>query len=80
MTHITLEPSQTDVGNLLHLLKDSHEPVHVSIADMNAIIIPEEDWNNLQETLYLESIPGMKASIIEGMQTPIDDLSDKIEW
>ncbi|MEP7236028.1 MAG: type II toxin-antitoxin system Phd/YefM family antitoxin [Ignavibacteriota bacterium] len=80
MTHVTLEPSHTDVGNLLHLLKDSSDPVHITIADVNAIVVTEAEWNGLQETLYLESIPGMKESIAEGMNTPLDECSDKIEW
>ncbi len=80
MTHVILHPTQPDVGDLLHNLKMSHEPVRISIDEINAIVVTEEDWNNLQETLFLQSIPGMKESIIEGMNTPLDGCAEKIEW
>ena len=57
-------------------------PVTVSTKDGNAVVISEEDYNGLIETLYLCSIPGMKEKIIEGMNTPIEDCvhEDQVQW
>jgi len=39
----------------------------------NAVLISEDDWNALQETIYLNSIPGMAASLQKGMETPLEE-------
>ena len=46
----------------------------------NAVLISEDDWRAVQETLYLVSIPGMRESILEGMAMPADELEDKLDW
>jgi len=50
-----------------------NEPVNVSTKDGNAVIISEEDYNGLMETVLLCSVPGMKEKIIEGLHTPLDE-------
>jgi PHD/YefM family antitoxin component YafN of YafNO toxin-antitoxin module len=59
-----------------------NEPVNISTKDGNAVIISEEDYNGLMETLYLCSIPNMKDRIIEGMKTPISECipENEVEW
>jgi len=59
-----------------------NEPVNISTKDGNAVIISEEDYNDLMETLYLNSIPGMREKIIEGKNTPLDECipENKVEW
>ena len=59
-----------------------NEPINVNTKDGNAVIISEEDYNGLMETLYLSSIPGMKEKIVEGLKTPIEDCipEDRVEW
>jgi PHD/YefM family antitoxin component YafN of YafNO toxin-antitoxin module len=46
----------------------------------NAVLVSEEDWSAIQETLYLLAIPGMRESILEGLATPVKDLSDHPGW
>ena len=46
----------------------------------NAVLLSESDWNAIQETLHLVSIPGMRESILEGLATPLEDLSDQPGW
>lgn len=69
--------SVTEAGDrLLHLIDEIaklHKPVLIEGQRNNAILISEEDWNAIQETLYLTSIPGMKESILEGMAEPIEE-------
>jgi antitoxin YefM len=59
-----------------------NEPVNISTKDGNAVIISEEDYNGLMETLYLSSIPTMKERIIEGMNTPVSECvpENEVEW
>lgn len=71
--------------NLFGMLEQTikyNEPVNVSTKDGNAVILSEEEYNGLIETLYLSSIPGMKEEIIEGLNTPISECvpADEVEW
>ena len=68
---------------LYRLLDDTaaaHEPVLVTGPRSNAVLVGEEDWNSLQETLYLLSVPGMRESIQEGLETPIEGCVDEPGW
>jgi len=58
----------------------SHEPVFISGKRRNAVLLSEEDWRSIQETLYLLSIPGMRESIVEGLKTPVSKCAKKISW
>ncbi len=69
--------------NLKHLLGDtalSHEPIQITSTSANGVLVAEEDWRAIQETLYLLSIPGMRESIREGMRTSIDECSTELNW
>jgi len=44
------------------------------------VLISEEDWNAIQETLFLLSVPGMRESIREGMDTPVEECDKELEW
>lgn len=59
-----------------------NEPVNISTKSGNAVIISEEDYNGLMETLYLSSIPNMKEKIIDGMNTPLNECipENEVEW
>ena len=70
-------------ANLYRLIDDtarSHEPVLITGRRHNAVLIAEEDWEAIQETLHLLAIPGMRESIREGMQTPSDQLESDLDW
>ena len=69
--------------NLQELLEEtalSHEPIHIISDASDGILISEEDWRAIQETLYLLSIAGMRESIREGMATPIEECSRELSW
>lgn len=59
-----------------------NEPVNISTKDGNAVIISENDYNGLMETLYLSSIPSMREKIIEGLKEPVENCisEDEIGW
>lgn len=69
-----------NIYRIVEEASETHEPVHIYSKKGNAVLISEDDWNAIQETLFLNGIPGMTESIIEGMKTPIDDTSDKLDW
>ena len=46
----------------------------------NAVLISEDDWNAIQETLYLCSIPGMRESIIEASKEPLEESIKELDW
>ena len=68
--------------NMLEKTIKYNEPINISTKDGNAVLLSEEEYNGLMETLYLSSISGMKEEIIEGMNTPIEECipSDEVEW
>ena len=68
---------------LYHLLDEtagSHEPIHITGKRGNGVLVSEEDWSAIQETLNLLSIPGMRESIRKGMETPLSECNKEIEW
>lgn len=72
MTTLTTTEACKRLPHLLDAVADSHEPVQITGKRHSAVLIAESDWRAIQETLFLESIPGMKASIIAGLKTPVD--------
>lgn len=76
--------SGTEAGAKLDLLIDetasAHEPVLIKGERTNAVLVSEEDWNAIQETLYLLSVPGMRESIHEGIATPIEQCAKDLDW
>ena len=58
----------------------SHEPVVITGKRANAVLIAEDDWRAIQETLYLLNIPGMRESIRNGLNTPIEKCREDIDW
>jgi len=76
--------SATEARSKLYRLIDqtsaSHEPIIITGKRGNAVLISEEDWRSVQETLYLLSIPGMRESIREGLATPVEDCTEEIDW
>jgi antitoxin YefM len=65
---------------LIDDVADSHEPVQITGRRGSAVLVGEDDWRAVQETLHLVSIPGMRESILEGMATPVDELEDTLDW
>jgi prevent-host-death family protein len=80
MTVKTFKQAEKDFNRLIEEVNDSHQPIVVTGEKNNAVLIAEEDWKSIQETLYLMSIPGMRESIIEGMNTPIEDCETELGW
>jgi antitoxin YefM len=80
MTTMSATEARKQLYKLLDDVSQSHEPVQITGKRGNAVLVSEEDWRAVQETLYLVSIPGMRESILEGMATPVGELEDKLDW
>tara|TARA_B100000809_G_scaffold257867_1_gene300187 strand:+ start:1086 stop:1367 length:282 start_codon:yes stop_codon:yes gene_type:complete len=78
----TLKVTEARV-NLYKLIDDTlvnHEPVVITGKRGNAVLLAEDDWNTINETLHLLSVPGMLESILEGMQESIDGAATQLNW
>ncbi|WP_420641443.1 type II toxin-antitoxin system Phd/YefM family antitoxin [Candidatus Leptofilum sp.] len=80
MTTVTVTEARATLYRLLDEVAQSHEPVVITGKRNNAVLISEDDWRAIEETLYLLSVPGMRDSIIEGMETPLEQLDEEAGW
>jgi prevent-host-death family protein len=72
--------ARAELYGLMDQTAESHEPILITGKRGNAVLVAEEDWRSIQETLYLVSIPGMRASIRRGLKTPIESCATKLNW
>lgn len=77
---MTTTEARKNIYKLVEQASKTHEPIQITGKRHNAVLVSEEDWRNIQETLYLTSIPGMRESIIEGLVTPLSETSDELDW
>ena len=80
MSTVTATEARKLLYKLLDHVSESHEPVTITSKRGNAVLIAEDDWQSVQETLYLMSIPGMRESIRAGMDTEVEDTLDSLDW
>ena len=80
MTTLTASAARTRLYKLLDETAESHEPVQITGRRSNAVLVSEEDWRAIQETLHLLAIPGMRESIQEGLRTPVKRCRTKLRW
>jgi prevent-host-death family protein len=80
MTTLAVTEARKKLYRLLDSVRQSHEPVHISGKRGGAVLVSEDDWRAIQETLYLLSIPGMRESIIKGLKTPVRRCLKDIQW
>jgi antitoxin YefM len=76
---INSSQARSNLFRLIDQVAISHDPIVITGKQHNAVLISEEDWNSINETLYLLSIPGMRESIIEGMNAPDSEFSEELE-
>ena len=82
MSAINITNARKELYNLVEDVNLYSEPTLIVSKNGNAVLISESDWNAIQETIYLNSIPGMVESIKEGMDTAIEDCvpEEDVEW
>jgi antitoxin YefM len=80
MTTLTASQARANLYKLLDETASTHEPIQITGKRNNAVLLSEDDWRAIQETLHLLSIPKMRESIIEGLKTPVSKCSKDLEW
>lgn len=80
MPTVTTTQARSRLQRLIDETASSHQPVLITGRRRNAVLVSEEDWQAVQETLYLLSIPGMRESIREGLAVPVDECEDTLDW
>ena len=82
MIYTNITKLRKNVFNILEQTIKYNEPVNISTKAGNAVIISEDDYNGLMETLYLSSIPGIKENIIAGLHTPLSECipEREVDW
>jgi antitoxin YefM len=79
-TRIAVTEARQTLFKLVDRVNESHEPITIVGKRGNVVLVSEEDWRSIQETLYLKSIPGVWESIEAGMKEPIEDCSNELSW
>ena len=80
MTTLNVTEARANLYKLIDDTTVSHEPVVITGKRGNAVLLAEDDWNAINETLHLLSVPGMRESILEGMQESIDSAATELNW
>ena len=80
MKTVTVSKARTNLYRLLEEAGESHEPLIITGKRGNAVLLAEEDWRAIQETLFLLSIPGMRESIREGLDTSVKECAEDLDW
>lgn len=80
MSVITASEARANLYRLIDEAASSHQPLLISGKRNRAVLIAEEDWIAIQETLFLLSVPAMRESIREGLATPVNECSETLDW
>lgn len=80
MPTLSATEARANLYRVIDQAAESHEPVLITSKRNNAVLVSEADWNAIQETLHLLSIPGMRESIKEGLKSDLSDCSGELDW
>lgn len=80
MSTMSATEARSNLYRLIDETAESHTPVTITGKRNNAVLVSEEDWSAIQETLYLLSISGMRESIKDGMDEKVEDCAEELDW
>jgi len=80
MTTLKASDARSKLYRLIDQAAASHQPVMITGKRNNAVLLSEEDWRSIEETLFLLSVPGMRESIQEGMEAPLSKCKKDLKW
>lgn len=82
MTNTNITNFRKNIYEMLENTIKYNEPINISTKQGNAVVLSEEDYNSLMETLYIESIPNLKDEIIERVNSKDEDFVDEeeVDW
>lgn len=77
---MTASEARASLYRLIDQAAESHQPIMITGKRSNAVLLSAEDWQAIQETIYLLSVPGMRESIKEGMAQPLGECAKDLDW
>jgi prevent-host-death family protein len=80
MTSISVTQARSRLSQLVEEAETTHDPVQITSKRGNVMLVSEEDWRSIQETLHLLSIPGMRESIRKGLKEPLRKSATRLAW
>ncbi len=80
MGTLSASEARRQLYRLIDLVASEHEPVLIAGKRNSAVLVGEEDWRAIRETLHLASVPGMTESIKEGLSTPAEEMATELDW
>ena len=80
MTTLNATEARARLYNLIDEASETHKPIVITGKRHNAVLLSEEDWSAINETIYLLSVPGMRESIKEGLKQNLDECSQELDW
>ncbi|MBW2202355.1 MAG: type II toxin-antitoxin system Phd/YefM family antitoxin [Deltaproteobacteria bacterium] len=80
MPTLTATEARKRLYTLVDDVAETHDPIQIVGKRNSAVLVSEEDWRAIQETLYLASIPEMRESIREGLKTPVKECGGELDW
>lgn len=80
MTTMTATDARKNLYSLLDDVAESHEPIQIAGKRHSAVLVSEDDWRAVQETLYLTGIPGVRESVQKGLTTPVEECDTGLDW
>ena len=82
MTNVNITNFRKNVYELLETAIKYNEPINLSTKNGNAVVLSEDDYKNIMETLYISSIPGLKEEIVEGLNANDSEFvpEDEVDW
>jgi antitoxin YefM len=80
MTTLNATEARSKLYALIDETASSHQPILITGKRGNAVLLSEEDWNAINETLHLLSITGMRESIQQGMKEKLDECDQELDW
>ena len=80
MSVLTASEARANLYRLIDQTNESHQPIHIAGKRTSAVLVSSEDWQAIQETLHLLSVPGMRESIKEGMAEPLGVSATELDW
>ncbi|MEW6079271.1 MAG: type II toxin-antitoxin system Phd/YefM family antitoxin [Thermodesulfobacteriota bacterium] len=80
MPTLTATEARSKLYGLIDETTASHEPIIIKGKRGNAVLISEDDWRSIQETIYLLNISGMRESIRDGLATPVEECTEELDW
>ena len=80
MTTLSASDARANLYRLMDQAAVSHQPIVITGKRHDSVLLSAEDWQAIQETLHLPSVPGMRESIKEGMAQPTDECDKELDW